>query len=71
MAKKTVCRFCKATLESEFKICKYCGKSDPLGIEDEIRSLISQGKKIEAVKRVQELTVKGLRISKEYVDSLC
>ncbi len=70
MAKKTICRFCQGTLETEFKVCQHCGKSDPLGIEDEIRSLISQGKNIEAIKRAVELTGKGLKVSKDYVDSL-
>jgi ribosomal protein L7/L12 len=32
--------------------------------------LIQTGKKVEAVKRVTELTGAGLRISKDYVDSL-
>ncbi|MEW5802052.1 MAG: hypothetical protein AB1847_08100 [bacterium] len=42
-----------------------------MGIEDEIRSLILQGKNIEAFKRALELAGKGLKVSKDYVDSLC
>jgi ribosomal protein L7/L12 len=39
-------------------------------IEQEIQSLIDQGRKVEAVKRVRELTDWGLKEAKDYVDSL-
>jgi ribosomal protein L7/L12 len=42
----------------------------PSEIENEIRRLIAAGNKIEAVKRVLELTGAGLYISKQYVDNL-
>jgi ribosomal protein L7/L12 len=42
----------------------------PSEIENEIRRLIAAGNKIEAVRRVQELTRAGLFVSKQYVDNL-
>jgi ribosomal protein L7/L12 len=42
----------------------------PLEIEQTLRDLVLTGKKIEAVKRVTQLTGAGLRVSKDYVDNL-
>ena len=42
----------------------------PHNIEEELRRLILTGNPVEAVKRVTELTGAGLRVSKDYVDSL-
>ena len=42
----------------------------PQHIEEELRHLVLTGKPVEAVKRVTELTGAGLRVSKDYVDSL-
>ncbi len=42
----------------------------PKDIEDELRVLVVKGRKVEAVKRVAQLTGAGLRISKDYVDDL-
>jgi ribosomal protein L7/L12 len=42
----------------------------PANLERELRGLIQAGNKIEAVKRVTRLTGAGLRVSKDYVDSL-
>jgi ribosomal protein L7/L12 len=42
----------------------------PPGVEATLRELILAGNKIEAVKRVTELTGAGLRVSKDYVDNL-
>ena len=42
----------------------------PHDIEVELRYLVVAGKGVEAVKRVTELTGAGLRVSKDYVDSL-
>ena len=42
----------------------------PAQIERELRGLISTGKKVEAMKRVISLTGAGLRVSKDYVDTL-
>ena len=52
----------------------YDAKTDviclPPNIVEELRHLILTGKKVEAFKRVTELTGAGLRVSKDYVDSL-
>jgi ribosomal protein L7/L12 len=42
----------------------------PKDIEDEIHQMVLAGNKVAAVKKVFDLTGAGLRISKEYVDSL-
>ncbi len=42
----------------------------PHNIEEELRHLVLTGKKVEAFKRVIELTGAGLRVSKDYVDRL-
>lgn len=42
----------------------------PPEIREELRRLVSEGNKIEAVKRVTKLTGAGLRASKDYVDDL-
>ena len=52
----------------------YDAKTDvislPPNIVEELRFLVLTGKPVEAVKRVTELTGAGLRVSKDYVDSL-
>jgi ribosomal protein L7/L12 len=42
----------------------------PAKMTKEVRHLVVTGRKIEAIKRVAQLTGAGLRISKDYVDSL-
>ena len=42
----------------------------PDPIKEELRRMIARGEKIEAMKRVLELTGAGLKISKDYVDEL-
>jgi ribosomal protein L7/L12 len=42
----------------------------PDSIKEELRRMIARGEKIEAMKRVLELTGAGLKISKDYVDGL-
>ena len=42
----------------------------PEQIEKELRRLVATGNKIEAVRRVLQLTGAGLKNSKDYVDSL-
>ncbi len=39
-------------------------------IEREVYSLLARGRKIEAIKKVRELTGMGLKEAKDYVDSL-
>jgi hypothetical protein len=59
--KHNVCRSCNSPVQS-LQVCQSCGKPDPLGIEDEVRSLVSRGKQIEAVKKVVEMSGLGLRV---------
>jgi ribosomal protein L7/L12 len=42
----------------------------PAQIERELRRLVSTGNKVEAMQRVISLTGAGLRVSKDYVDTL-
>lgn len=42
----------------------------PEEIEQQLRKLVQSGQKVEAVKQVTDLTGAGLRVSKDYVDSL-
>jgi hypothetical protein len=42
----------------------------PAQIERELRGLVATGKTVEAMKRVISLTGAGLRVSKDYVDTL-
>jgi ribosomal protein L7/L12 len=42
----------------------------PVQIERELRRLVSTGNKVEAMQRVISLTGAGLRVSKDYVDTL-
>lgn len=50
------------------KIAKQVGVPDT--INDEVKSLLLEGKKIEAIKKYRIATGLGLKESKEYVDSL-
>jgi hypothetical protein len=42
----------------------------PPTVEKELRHLIAAGNKVEAVKRVTKLTGAGLRVAKDYIDTL-
>jgi ribosomal protein L7/L12 len=46
------------------------GAADEAAMEQAARALIQQGRPIEAIRRVRELTNWGLRESKDYVDGL-
>jgi len=54
------------------KIAKQIGVNDPVpeNLINELKSLVSEGKKIEAIKRYRKATGLGLKESKEYIDSL-
>ncbi|MBX4265064.1 ribosomal protein L7/L12 [Clostridium estertheticum] len=51
------------------KIAKHVGVQDT--VTNELKSLILDGKKIEAIKKYRMVTGLGLLEAKEYVDSLC
>jgi ribosomal protein L7/L12 len=42
----------------------------PKEVERQLRCLVADGNKVEAVRQVTRLTGAGLRVSKDYVDSL-
>jgi hypothetical protein len=42
----------------------------PEEIEQQLRKLVHSGQKVEAIRQVTKLTGAGLRVSKDYVDSL-
>jgi ribosomal protein L7/L12 len=42
----------------------------PKEVERQLRRLVAEGNKVEAVRQVTRLTGAGLRVSKDYVDSL-
>jgi hypothetical protein len=42
----------------------------PKEVERQLRRLVADGNKVEAVRQVTRLTGAGLRVSKDYVDSL-
>jgi hypothetical protein len=42
----------------------------PQEVEDHLRQLARSGQKVKAVQQVTKLTGAGLRVSKDYVDSL-
>jgi len=54
------------------KIAKQVGVTEVIieNIDEELISLISQGKKIKAIKRYRMVTGIGLKEAKDYVDSL-
>jgi len=41
-----------------------------VGLEDQVRALLAQGRRVEAIKRVRKTTGWGLKESKDYVDAL-
>lgn len=54
------------------KISKHLGITDtvPENIDSELKSLISEGKKIKAIKLYRQSTGIGLKEAKEYIDRL-
>ncbi|MGN9163226.1 ribosomal protein L7/L12 [Clostridium sulfidigenes] len=57
---------------SLYRIEKHIGVKNPEveNIDEELRELISQGKKVRAVKRYRIATGLGLKEAKEYIDRL-
>ncbi|MDS0525915.1 ribosomal protein L7/L12 [Clostridium sp. SHJSY1] len=51
------------------KIAKQVGVPEPK-VDDEIKDLVSRGKKIPAIKKYREISGVGLKEAKDYVDKL-
>lgn len=51
------------------KIAKQIGVPEP-SIDEELKNIISDGKKIKAVKRYRDFTGVGLKEAKDYIDNL-
>ncbi len=67
------CPFCEFTNEADAKNCPKCGAELPQSNEDlvqQIRTLVEQDKKIEAIKVYRGLTGAGLREAKDAVEAI-
>lgn len=70
------CPSCNSTNSPGTTICRSCGASIPepatltADLEREVRSLLDQGKKIEAVKVYKDHTGSGLKDAKDAVEAL-
>ncbi len=70
------CPSCNSTNSLGTTICRFCGASIPepatwtADLEQEVRSLLDQGKKIEAVKVYKHHTGSGLKDAKDAVEAL-
>ena len=56
--------------DPEYPYDETVGIQLPEEIEREIRALVKSGRRVEAVRKVFQLTKAGLKISKDYVDGL-
>lgn len=52
------------------KLVKHLGVEIYSNIDDELRDIIKNGRKIKAIKRYREHTGLGLKESKEYIDNI-
>ncbi len=67
------CICCGGRVSIEARTCPHCGQPDPYDGEGwmaEVRNLVRQDKKIQAIKIVREYTKLDLKEAKEFVESL-
>ena len=65
------CKACKGRVSQEAKSCPHCGQPEPYQpLPDDIRLLVARGNKIEAIKRLRELTGMDLKDSKDFINAL-
>ena len=70
------CQFCNSSNSPYTTLCRSCGASIPesatatTGLEEEVRSLMDQGRKIEAVKVYKDRTGSSLKDAKDAVEAL-
>jgi ribosomal protein L7/L12 len=69
----SLCKCCTGRVSREAIYCPHCGQPKPTSGQEswaeEVRNLVNQGNKIEAIKRVREATGMGLKEAKNYVDT--
>lgn len=67
-----LCPKCNGEIPSGVRICPHCGRDLAMiadrSVQDQIRSLLLEGKKIEAIKIYREATGLGLKESKDAVE---